>query len=824
MKTINYGIDLGTSNSCIAYASDGKAEVFPSNDGAAFISSAVMYQSGQFEVGQAIYRNYPNKPHRIAVRFKRAMGTNQTFKLEGIDKPLRPEDLSAKVLIELKKMASVRGHEVAHAVICTPAKFDSAQVDATNEAAKLAGIIEPVLMSEPMAAAYGYGVTTEKQGTWLLYDMGAGTFDAVVVQVRDGKMSVLEIDGENRLGGTDMDRLLWDGVVIPEIAKLAGIRPDAKAFAEFTDGGLWVTEATKIQLSFVEKAMINTDDLKNQHGVFAEAGRRIDEIIPITRAALEARIEPLVDKSMEVCRRVLTKHKQVSEILLVGGPTNMPIVRAKLRELGLPVNFSINPMTAVATGAALYASTQPEPNRKGVTVAVGAAASHGKVAVQLDYEPTSEDTEAPVVIRCTDPRAGFAEISSGLGNWVSGRVPLNAGGFVLTVPVIPRKLNSFAVRAFGPTGSVLECERNEFAILGTSLVAEAPPLPASLCLEVEGDSGEEVAVELIQKGTPLDAAKGTRKVKTTVELARGSRSAVNLKLYEGNSTVLRANQVIRHLELTGDSVPRKLPAGTEIEITVKVDTSRRITAEAYIPSIDESIEIPKCGDRVDVTNPHQLDARRRALAAEVEALDAEITNPEVKVKLELCRRQLWNTEVTKALRVAKEGERGSGDAFMRVNEALLGATERLVVLRHDEQEAILPAEWSKTIRRANYWLATDWANNKDHENFASIKEEGDKALQSKRWSLLKDATREMGSLAFAIEMRNPDFWRNLADALPTEPECYTNPAEARELLSRLTRPRSDADLRNDVVKLYRLLPPMTGTGLAETASNLRLIR
>ena len=588
---------------------------------------------------------------------------------------------------------------------------------------------------------------------------------------------------------------------------------------------MWTTEEAKIQLSSVERAMLNIDDIKCGNEAFAVDGRQIEDSFPFVRAALEARIEPLVDKSLEICRRVLAKHKQVSEILLVGGPTKMPIVRAKLRELGLPVNFTIDPMTAVATGAAHYASTVPVPSGKGVTVAVGGIpAAGGKVVINLDYEPTSEDTEAPVVIRSTDPRTGFAEIASGQGNWVSGRIPLNAGGFVLTVPILPRRINSFTIRAYTATGSVLECEPAEFAISATALVAEAPPLPESLWLEVEDERGEGVKpVELIKKGTPLDAAKGTAKVRTTVELARGSSNAVNIKLYEGNSAVLRANQVIRHLALTGDSIPRKLPANTEIEITVKVDTSRRITAEAYIPAIDEAIEIPKHGERVDVNNPHQLDFRRRALAEEIETLDTETGNQDVKVKLELCRRPLWNTDVTKALRAAKEGNRGAGDAYMRVDEVLREVTERLVVLRQEEQEAFLPAEWAKAIRRADHWLATDWANEKDRQNFEGIRQTGEKAQQNKRWNALKEAIRELGGFAFGIEMRNPEFWHQFAETLPTETDCYTNPDEAGEALSRLTRPRSADELRVDVVKLVRLLPPMTGTGLAETASKLRLI-
>ena len=815
MKTINYGIDLGTSNSCIAYASDGKAEVFKSNDSKDFIPSAVMFR-GRLLVGEDAYNNQARRPGHVAVRFKRAMGTNQTFSLEGFGKPLRPEDLSAQVLIELKRMASIRGHEVGHAVICTPAKFDAAQVAATNEAARLAGINDPVLVSEPMAASYGYGVTSEKQGTWLVYDLGAGTFDAVVVQVRDGKMAILDIEGANRLGGSDMDRVIWENVVIPTIAKMAGISREHSCFDEvknggFREAGLLRTEKAKIRLSDDLNAEIALADMENPNGGFSVDGRRMEEVITIPRTAIEPIVEPLVDRSLEICRGLLAKHRQVSEILLIGGPTRMPIVRAKLRELGVPMNLSPDPMTAVATGAALYASTMHVPQGKAVNVpfATSVAAS-GQVALQLDYEPTCGDTEAPLVVRCSDARAGFAEITNAAGSWTSGRIPLNAGGHVLNVPIQPRRMNTFVVRAFTATGSVLNCEPAEFGIRG-GLETEPPPLPESLWMEEDGETaGKTRGQKIMEKGTPLPC-KATRRVITTKELVRGSANEVNLKLFEGDSEVLHANNLIRLLPINGELVARKLPVGTEIEVTVEVDVSRCITAEAYVRATDESFDIPKKNERFDTSKPEQLEFRRLALARQVEALEGENTNPDVKVKLELCRRLLWNDETMKAIRVAKERGNDSSDAHQRVDESLRKAQEGLVLLREKEAEQILPNEWRKTCQHANHALATEWSNAQDCEHFDAIQKRGDSALQRKRWAVeLPEAIREMDHLTFGIQQRDPEFWRNFADTLPSKPDCYANPEAARVALAGLARPRSLDELKSDVVRLVKLLPSQGG--------------
>ena len=730
------------------------------------------------------------------------------FQLNGL-KPQRPEDLSAQVLIALKQLASLRGHEVEHAVICTPAKFDSRMVDATNEAARLAGILDPVLISEPMAASYGYGVTTDRQGTWLVYDLGAGTFDAVVVQVRDGKMTLLDIEGANKLGGSDMDRLLWENAVIPAIAKLAGISREHPCFSEFEVGGKLRTEKAKIGLSTVATTKFFVDEIEGKDGSKLEAdGRPLEGEVSLSRAALDSIVEPLIDKSFEICQRLLEKHKQVSEVLLIGGPTKMPIVRAKLGLLGLPLNSrGVDPMTAVATGAALYASTVPAKVGKSTTVSFAVPRASNAVALQLDYEPACEDTEAPVIVRCSDPRAGFAEFTSASRNWTSGRIPLSEDSYTLLVPIQPRKTNTFVIHTFTSTGTALECEPAEFFISST-LVAEAPPAPESIWLEVDAEAGEgnSRGIEVIKKGTPLPA-KGTVTVRNKVELARGSESAVDIRVRDGNSLVVQANNMVCKLALNGDVLPRKLPVNTPIEVTVKVDSSRGITAQAYIPLLDEAFDIPKIENRADVSNPHHLEFRCNSLREQVESLEGENENPDVKVKLEICRRLLWNTDLIKALRSAKSGDRDSGDAHQRVDAALREAEEKLVLLKQGEEMHLLPGEWRKSCSDGKKSIHSQYAVEQDRQHYTEIKERGDGAQTRNRWDTLRDCIKAMDELKFDIHRRDPEFWHAIAASLlAEEPEMYTNPSEAREVQSRLSRPRSLEDLKQDVVRLIHLLP------------------
>ena len=817
MKTINYGIDLGTSNSCVAYAHDGKCEVFPvAGSGSVLLPSAVTLEAGRLLVGPQAYQR-AWKSASVALQFKRALGTNQTFVLKGADKAYRPEELSASVLLELKRMASLKGHTIEHAVISTPATFSAQQCKGTNEAARLAGIQRPVLISEPTAASFGYGFTTEKSGTWLVYDMGAGTFDAVVVRSADGKLTSEVPEGENRLGGIDMDRLLWEEIIIPKLAQGLGIAPDHPVFRKCRQEGLYRAEEVKVRLSQVEEATLSTMDFRSG---FVVDGGEPEVALSITRAELEAKVEPVVDQSISVCRAVLARCADTCEILLVGGPTVMPIIRSKLSTLGLPVNTSIDPMTAVATGAALYASMQPVP---ATAKPVLASTSRSQaVDVVLDYEPACEDEEAPVIVRCEDDQAGWIEIETSAGNWTSGRIPALADGHVLHVPLLKRRGNMFTVKAFSSTGSLLVCEPDEFSIF-RGLTLDAVPVPESYSIELENPDNESLSVRkvVIERGTPLPA-RGSIKVKTTVELSRGSPASVRIKIWEGDRKLLRANRLAYSLTLTGELVPRKLPAGAEIDITVYVDSSRLIRAEAYLPLADEIVSIPKRDEKFDVHNPKQLDERRRQLARRIESVE-EIAIPEMHASLEVCRNLIFHPSVNSALRAAKSGGTEVGDACARVDEALRSADEELVGIRERQQAKLLPKEWEAESVHTTEVVASALGNERDRGRWEAIKAAGQNAVERRHWNGLREAMDDAVHLRLHVLGRDPEFWHGLADTLPTDSEVYLNPEEAAALLLRRLRLREINELRADVVRLIRLLPSGSAGGEAEAATRVQLI-
>jgi molecular chaperone DnaK len=816
MDTINYGIDLGTSNSAIAGATGGTAELFRDTNGLDTLPSAVAFEAGRQVVGaQAYQRQW--KSGAVAVRFKRALGTNQTWTLAGADHPLRAEDLSAAVLMELKRLAALKGHTVEHAVLCTPAKFSAAQCEGTNEAARLAGIVDPVLISEPMAASFGYGFTHEKKGAWIVYDLGAGTFDAVVVRVFEGRMQPQVPEGDNRCGGSDMDRILWDEMVVPKICAALGIAADHPALARVRAGGLLECERAKQRLSQVDRAEFALSDLKP---VFLLEDQEVDLVVPISRAELDRKVEPLIDHTVTLCRKLVQANRDVSEILLVGGPTVMPIVREKLQTLGLAVNFrDIHPMTAVATGAALYAGTLPAPRRVRPRPAESSGAV-SPVSIVLDYEPVSEFDDAPVIVRCTDPRAGWVQIESASGDWTSGRIPPAEAGHVLVMPLTQRGTNLFRVKCFSPTGDVVLCDPQEMSII-SGVAAGAAPMPGSFRVElVDPDAPDKFTDEvLIPKGAPLPAT-GRLSKRTTVELSRASQEKVLIKIWEGDRRNLRSNQLAYSLELHGGNVPRKLPPGTEIEICLTVSASRIARAELHIPTADETREIPAVSMRFDAYNAKQLEERRRFVAGQIEEME-EAAEGEMKVALEVCRRRLFNDSFNRALATAREGGTEVGDAAARVDEAIRETEDELAGLREQQQEKLVPFNWKRECHYTSEAVESQLANTNDRDLFRQLVEQGETALQAQRWNRLKLATQEVVRLYFHIYGRVPGFWREWAKTnLPTDPEIYGNPQEAGQLLQSLATLQEVGALRGAVIRLHHLLP-YRKSGAAGILPNLK---
>ena len=342
------GIDLGTTNSCVAVMEGQTATVITNADGDRTTPSVVAFKDGEILVGAIAKRQAITNPNTVS-SIKRMMGS--TEKIEVNNKKYTPQEISAMVLQNLKATAeSYLGEKVTDAVITVPAYFNDAQRQATKDAGRIAGLNVKRIINEPTAAALAYGIDkTDKEHTILVYDLGGGTFDVSILNLADGTFEVIATAGNNRLGGDDFDQVIID-YMVAEFKKQEGIdlSKDKMALQRLKDAA----EKAKKELSGTVKAEISLPFISmSDHGP-------VHLNMSLTRAKFDELTAFIVEKTIGPVRQALKDAKMTSkdidQVLLVGGSTRIPAVQDIVtRELGKGPNKGVNPDEVVAMGAAI---------------------------------------------------------------------------------------------------------------------------------------------------------------------------------------------------------------------------------------------------------------------------------------------------------------------------------------------------------------------------------------------------------------------------------------------------------------------------------------
>ena len=345
------GIDLGTTNSCVAVLEGGEPVVVPNSEGGRTTPSVVAFtKDGERLVGQVAKRQAVVNGDRTVMSIKRHMGTNYTVDIDG--KKYSPQEISAMVLSKLKADAEAYlGQKVTQAVITVPAYFSDSQRQATKDAGKIAGLEVLRIINEPTAASLAYGLDKgeNKNQKILIYDLGGGTFDVSILEIGDGVFEVLSTNGDTKLGGDDFDNIVIDWLV-DEFKKSNGIdlSKDKQAMQRLKDAA----EKAKIELSSTTKTNINLPFITAD----ATGPKHLD--VDLTRAKFDALTESLVKKTLKPMEQAM-KDAQVSSsdinrVILVGGSTRIPaVVEAVKKYTGKEPYKGINPDECVAIGAAI---------------------------------------------------------------------------------------------------------------------------------------------------------------------------------------------------------------------------------------------------------------------------------------------------------------------------------------------------------------------------------------------------------------------------------------------------------------------------------------
>jgi len=342
------GIDLGTTNSCVAFLEGGEPVVIPNSEGMRTTPSVVAFKDGERMVGNIAKRQAITNPDRTVASIKRDMGSSRKVHIEGKD--YTPQEISAMILQKLKTDAEAYlGETVTQAVITVPAYFTDSQRQATKDAGRIAGLEVLRIINEPTAAALAYGMDKENNQKILVYDLGGGTFDVSILEIGDGVFQVLATAGNNRLGGDDFDNLLMN-YIADDFKKNNGIdlRQDKMALQRLKDAA----EKAKIDLSGVAQTTVNLPFI-----TMDKAGpKHLD--ITITRAKFNELINDLVEQTKTLVQKCLSDaglpSSQIDKVILVGGSSRIPLVQDMVKKItGKDPFKGINPDECVAIGAAI---------------------------------------------------------------------------------------------------------------------------------------------------------------------------------------------------------------------------------------------------------------------------------------------------------------------------------------------------------------------------------------------------------------------------------------------------------------------------------------
>ncbi len=346
------GIDLGTTNSEAAYMEGGTPKIIPSAEGSAYggkmFPSVVAFTKDGILVGEPAKRQAVLNPEKTIMQIKRKMGTDYKVKIDGKD--YTPPEISAMILRKIKADAEAfLGEKISQAVITVPAYFNDNQRQATKDAGKIAGLEVLRLVNEPTAAALAYGLDKKGEGKICVLDLGGGTFDVTLMEMGDGVFEVVSTSGDTQLGGMDMDNALIQWLVTEfrrdHSVDLSG---DRQALQRLRDAA----EKAKIELSSTVETTINLPFIAQKDGQPLHLEKKL------TRAKLEQLVEPVLER-LEVPIRQPFKDggwqfSDVGHVILVGGPTRMPVVRERFEKiLGRPAERGVDPMQCVALGAAI---------------------------------------------------------------------------------------------------------------------------------------------------------------------------------------------------------------------------------------------------------------------------------------------------------------------------------------------------------------------------------------------------------------------------------------------------------------------------------------
>jgi molecular chaperone DnaK len=793
------GIDLGTTNSAAAVFDGEHVSVVRNAQGATVTPSVVRIdKQSRVTVGTRARRFIEQDPANTAAEFKRLMGTDQEIEFPAAGVKKKPHELSAEVLKALRQdIADQLGASIERAVISVPALFELPQSSATSEAARLAGFDRVELLQEPIASALAAGWRAEQDGagTWLVFDFGGGTFDASLLETRDGLLRVVGHDGDNFLGGRDFD---WR--ITEHLASQLSVVPSRnnREHADALRALRLAAEDAKIELSRSDRAQVTLAR------PLVIDGQDVDVDLELTRASVEALCAPLVDRALDVCVRLLTANGlgpgRLARIVLVGGPTVMPLVRQRVAaRLEAPIAEGHDPMTLVAQGAALYAATAGIDGR-----AAPQTQSSGR-QVWLQYPAVSSDLTPHVVGKFVgdDPPTKVKLVRND-GAWSSGDATVSDDGTWLTsVALLPRRACTFTIEASSSTGTKVAVSPPALTIVQGLTIGD-PPLSRTIGVAL---ASGHVQV-FLERGAPLPARR-TFTLHTVETVAKGSAdsgsSVLRIPIVQGELEAAHLCRLVGTLDIGGDAVKDTVPTGSAVEVTIELDRGGRLSARALVPAIGQVFE-QVAHLLVPDAAPEALDGAIRELRRQLMDLRTDAFRHGLGQVIEKLDR--LEARLSEAERDIDAAHGGDADAAQRARRALLDVDATMA-------EADLARKWPELDAAARQAAITASSTVGFHGTDAErgllndVLAAMDKARKDKDAPELERQMRLAQRLSSAAFNRTPEAWEWYFEDAASEVSRARDLPRANRLVAegKVAIDRGDTEeLRRVVKALWQLLP------------------
>jgi len=841
MSRIKYGIDLGTTNSAIAIIEKGESVIIKSELQKDTIPSCVGFSKKKtIAVGDRAFNQLAadklismktGKPleSNTFIEFKRTMGSDKKHSSSFMEEEFSSEALSAEVLKKLKSF--VQKDDFKSVVITIPAMFNDNQKSATQQAAKLAGFSQVELLQEPIAAAMAYGIDEKvKDGQLLIFDFGGGTFDVCLVNIEDGIMQVKDTAGDNWLGGKNLDNAIVDEILIPYLQKNYAIN-------SFLDNDIkkgLLKEALKIRAEDIKinLSFSKSFDVISNLGEYPEddEGEEIGFDFLVTNDQMQTTLGPIFQKAIDSTKEVLKRNnltgKSINSLILVGGPTFSPVLREMLTQQICAPNTTVDPMTVVARGAAIYAAQFDideaiKDKVRDVT----------KIQLDLSYESQTVENEEMLVVKLNKvktagniPSKLFISVKRTDGGWESDKMEIDESGDIVDLKLREGKPNTFELFVTNAAGDNFPCEPHEITIMQGIKTGNAT-LAYNYGVELLGENGKGnfFTIKGLEKGQTMPASGEKSGLKTQKDLRPNTSDEINISIYLGDIDA-EGTRAINHtwistVKLTGHDISKLLPKNSDVNLFVEVIKDGVYKLSIDIPYLNDTIE--KSFEQEGQKGEADSWFNQQFASIEKEILDFEKENEnydderfsKIKANIEKFKEE-YNSRKT------------DDDTRMQVRD---GIRKQFVELDNLSSQSAWPSA-EQDIKTRFYELESKVNasnNNKYKTALSEIKKRLDIVLVNKKVNEAEELKDRMSNLYVQIldEDHGAELYIsiliNYNDDFDSQP--WTDKSKARNILNSamnevMANPSKDRAI-NYCQQLWRLLPSQKEHGRDDILGN-----